>query len=257
MKSLVTGVGSGIGKYLYEVLGGDGLSRQNSARVLREAQNAEFDVIIHCAFNSMKDVSDRELNSYISDNVWLTRQLIQIPHRKFIFFSTVDVYPVSREVCFEEDVLLLDQVTGVYGITKLMSEAMIREQLSNYLIVRPTTLVGRYMRQNTLLRIVNGDSEPLFLSSDSCFNLITYEDVVLFLKSALELDLTGVYNLASSDNITAKNIAQMAETKMKFGGYKYSVGNISNRKAVDVYSGIRKSSKCVVENLLNSLRDDR
>ena len=54
---------------------------------------APFDAIIHCAVNAAKYVSMRTAFGYMDDNFLLTQRLVDIPHRKFIFVSTLAVYP--------------------------------------------------------------------------------------------------------------------------------------------------------------------
>ena len=59
---------------------------------------------------------------YMADNFLLTQQLVNIPHRKFIFVSTLAVYPpTGRAVPEDEDIDLLP-LTGPYAFTKLFSD---------------------------------------------------------------------------------------------------------------------------------------
>ncbi|RLF36491.1 MAG: hypothetical protein DRM99_02630, partial [Thermoplasmata archaeon] len=57
-KIFVSGVKSGLGKYLYEKLDGFGLTRDTSEKELELVKKrGKLDVIIHCAFNSKRGIT--------------------------------------------------------------------------------------------------------------------------------------------------------------------------------------------------------
>ena len=93
MKILTTGIMSGIGRFIHENLGGKGISRETFSEDIEILKKEGVDIIIHCAFNSAKEVTSESLFHYYNDNVLLTNDLVSIPHNKFIFFSTVDLIP--------------------------------------------------------------------------------------------------------------------------------------------------------------------
>ena len=87
----------------------------------------------------------------MDDNFLLTQRLVDIPHRKFVFVSTLAVYPpTSRAVSEDEDVDLMP-LTGPYAFTKLFSDLYVQERASNPLILRTTTLLGPAIRPSTVL----------------------------------------------------------------------------------------------------------
>ena len=95
-KYLVTGVKSGLGKYLYENLPDvNGLDRGGFDLIKDE----EYDTIIHCAFNKAQthaDIGDHY--GYLDDNIFLTQDLLTLKYKKFIYISTIDVYPTVQNV---------------------------------------------------------------------------------------------------------------------------------------------------------------
>jgi len=242
MKIFTTGIGSGIGRFIHEELGGDGLSRERAADCIHQARLEGVDVLIHCAFNSTKNVAANSLYDYYSDNVLLTKELLAIPHKKFIYFSTVDIYPKNNEVHTEKEIPDLDEVSGIYGITKLISESLVQRESGNFLVLRPTALLGRYMRVNTLIRMINGDSSCLFLSGDSCVNYVLYSDILAFIHFAIQHDVKGIYNLASTANATLLEVASFLERNIEFGQHVYDVGKIANAKLDEVFPAFFKTS---------------
>ncbi len=247
MSILTTGVLSGMGRFIHEHLGGRGITRETPAEDMEQLKQEGVDAIIHCAFNSKKEVDSEALFRYVQDNVLLTNELVSIPHNKFIFFSTVDLYCRNGAMKREDDIISLDTVHGLYAETKLISESIIKEKSSNYLILRPTTLVGEYSRKNTLLKMLGGEGHELFLSANSIFNYVLYSDVLDFIRLALHNDLTGIYNVASSENILLAEVDELTGRKASFGSHTYNVGNISNEKISSLCPVFNRTSRELIQ----------
>lgn len=236
---LITGSSSGLGKYLHDQLGGSAFYRDG--RNVKEAE-----VIIHCAFNRAREINSKNLYQYLSDNVFLTKKLAKIPHKKFIYISSVDVYPKDNEKHSEDEVIDVNKISGIYAITKLMSESIIQNLCPNFLILRCSALLGRDARENSLIKIIKENNPTLTLSSESIFNYILHKDVLEFINIAVENDLQGIYNLVSSKNISLFEISELLGKKVSFGNYRYNVGEIDNKKVSKLLSSFKKSSKEVI-----------
>jgi nucleoside-diphosphate-sugar epimerase len=245
MDILTTGVRSGLGRYIHENLGGIGYTRQISKKELQEIENRGVDIIIHCAFNSSHGITYDSLNDYVEDNVFLTKKLASIPHSMFIFISSVDIYPKNDLLHSEDEVIEADSVSGIYGITKLMSEAIVKNCCRNYLILRGSAFLGKYSRKNSLIRIIEEEC-TLTLAGDSVFNYVLHSDILDLIKYMIDNRLTGMYNLVSSENITLSEVANMLGKKVVFGNYRYDVGKIDNRKISAIFPVFNKTSKEVV-----------
>jgi len=248
-KFLITGHKSGLGRYLYEYFGGAGFDRSSKfEHILSEG----VDVIIHCAFNSAKEITSNNLYQYLSDNVFLTKKLTKIPHQKFIYISSVDVYPKNGRKHSEDEVINVNKISGTYAITKLMSESLIQNNCSNFLILRCTALLGRDARANSLIKIIKEKSPALTLSADSEFNYISHKDILEFIKLAVEHNLEGIYNIASSNNIRLLEISELFGKKVDFGTYTYNVGDIDNKKASQILPSLKKISREVIKEFSGS-----
>lgn len=250
MTILTTGALSGLGKYIHENLGGISLSRGMFPEVREKISNSGVDTIIHCAFNSQKKVDSRSLYQYLQDNVLLTEELVAIPHKKFILLSTVDIYPKDGRKHTEEEAIDTDSVNGIYSMTKLMSESIVKSRCSNFLILRAAALLGAQMRENSLLRILDNKDCTLSLSGDSKFNYVFYTNILEFIRLSMGKDLKGIYNTASSDNISLSEVANMAGVQVKFGDYIYDAGSLDNTKISSVSVGFRKTSQEVVKEFI-------
>ena len=241
-KILVTGVGSGLGKYIHQELGGLGLTRQNSEEVLQSAKKSGVDVIIHCAFNPRSDFFSDSFADYIGDNILLTYRLAEIPHRQFIYVSSIDVYPISKTIHTEDEAISANQVSGIYGITKLASESIVQRGSKKFLILRGVGFLGACTRKNSCQKIIEDDPCELTLTADSVFNYVRHADILDFIRLAIQNGTHGIYNLASSQNITLKEVANFFKKKVKYGSHRYDVGEISNQRIAQTSPAFQKTS---------------
>lgn len=243
-KYVITGSSSGLGKYLRRNLGGIGWSRQTSEKEKEEIKKNGAEIIIHCAFNSKRE--PKNLDQYFNDNVLFTGELVKVPHEKFIFISSVDIYPKDGKKHFENEVIKKSKIDGLYGVTKFLSEQVIKKNCSNFLILRCSSLLGRDSRENSLIKTIKQDYPVLTLSAKSIFNYILHKNVLEFINLAIKKDLQGIYNIASSENISLKEIASLLKKEVTYGKYVYNVGDIDNTKAVTYLPSLKKTSKEVV-----------
>lgn len=247
MKFLISGTASGLGKHLFQVFNGISYTHDTPTENLITLQKKGVDIIIHAASNSSNNVTSKDLYSYIEDNIFLTKKLLKIPHKKFIFISSVDVYPKDGKEHNEEEIININSVSGIYAITKLVSESLVKKLSSNYLILRCSAMLGKYSRKNSLIKIMQENKPVLSLSEKSNFNYILHYDISEFIKIATEKNLIGIYNLASADNISLLEVAKFFEKRVKFGNYIYTVGTIDNNRAASLLPHLRKKSKELIE----------
>lgn len=248
MRILITGNKNGLGRYLHENFpGAVGWDRDITEKEKEEVKRQGVDVVVHCAFHSAPEVAFEMLFPYLQDNVFLANELASVPRKKFIFISSVDVYPRGGARHTEDEVIHVNDVHGIYGITKLMAESIVQAQCPNFLIMRCSAFLGPYMRKNSLKKIREDEKPAVTLTPDSECNYVLYEDVLKFVQAAVKKDIQGIYNIASSENIKFAEVADMFKKQVAFGEYKYVVGNIDNTKATRVHPAFQKTSKQVIQ----------
>ena len=253
-KIIIIGSNSGLGKYLHENLDSIGLNRNNAEEMLEKVRQEGTDIIIHCAFNSSKHVDSNTLYDYYSDNVLLTQQLVDIPHKMFIFISSVDIYPKTGELFSEKAETDVNALNSIYSITKLISESIIKRNCRNYLILRCTALLGKDSRKNSLIKILKDKEPEISVSPKSTFNYILHEDILDFIRIAIEKNIQGIYNMASSGNVKISNIANTYNKKVKFGNFIYDVGNINNKKASSLLPSLNKTSEETISKFIEMIK---
>lgn len=106
--------------------------------------------------------------------------------------------------------------------------------------------LGKYSRKNSLIRILEEKNCLLTLSGDSRFNYVLHSDILDFIKFSIKHDLKGIYNLASCENITLLEVAELFGKRVEFGKYHYDVGNINNDKISSIFRAFKKTSKEVI-----------
>lgn len=250
---LTVGTTSGIGQYIHRELDGCAITRATPREEIEELRERGVDVIIHCARNKDKFVSSENLYQYTKDNVFLTRQLIEIPHKKFIYFSSVEVYPKNSREHFENEIIDVDSLNTVYSLTKLMSEAIILDNCKNLLLIRAAVLLGREMRKNSFRQILEEKKCALTLSPESVFNYVLYSDILEFIKHSIKYDLCGIYNASCSENISLSDASKIMCAEPNFGTYIYDVGTINNTKIAELIPHFRRSSKENIELFLKDI----
>ena len=210
MKALITGTNSGLGKWLSkqfkncdEFIRGSNIS--NFIKKEMGFSIPRYDLIIHCAGCVQHSNWDNVGLDLFEDNVFLTRDLTKIPHVKFVFISSID-----------------EAKDTPYGVTKRLSEIIVKQLCDNYLILRPSALLGKEMKKNTFQKIVNG--EDIALTKNTVMNYILYEDIL----DAINSNQKGIKVLRSNGNITIGEVVDIFEKKLKFGEIHYEVEYIKS-----------------------------
>lgn len=247
---LTTGISSGFGKYAYEHVGGLGITRKTANATVERFKKKGVDVIIHCAVNSARVVDAENFQTYFNDNVSLTKKMLSIPHRKFIFMSTVDVYPRDSAKHGEREVLCPSKIKGNYALSKRLSEILVQKHAKNFAILRASSLLGRYSKPNSIIKIVRNRKPAVSLTADSELNCVRHETVLRLIRKIVQHDLRGIFNVTSSRNIPVREIAQMAGRKIRFGHYRYRVGRINNQKVAAILPDFKKTSRQVINQFI-------
>lgn len=231
-KILVTGTNSGLGKYIASQINCTVLTREDNESVLDKS----YDTIIHCAFNSRKNIND--YYDIVRDNIFLTKDLCKVPHNKFVFISSIDVYR-------EED--------SLYKISKLMAESIVNKMATNPLTLRCSAILGETMRKNNFRKIIEDVDPKLSLSGKSSFNYILQEDILNFLNIAIKKDYNGIVDFVSSTNITLQEISDLLEKKVNFGSYVYKTPELSSESLASVFPPAALTSKQNVKRYLKDI----
>jgi nucleoside-diphosphate-sugar epimerase len=194
---LITGINSGLGKYLYDNLPNSlGLNRDNFDTIKDE----NYQTIIHCAFNKENTITDYK--KYLDDNIFLTQRLKNLKYNKFVYISTVDVYQEHH---------------NMYSSFKKLAETLLDE---NDLILRCPMMLGDTMKPNHATKIKD-NIESIGLSGKSKFNYLLMDDLVEFFISDDYKQYKGVIDFVANDLVELEDVKQYFNSTTKLGEYVY------------------------------------
>jgi nucleoside-diphosphate-sugar epimerase len=250
-KLLITGAASGLGAAVHRALGGTAMTRTTPWAEIEAG--APYEAIVHCAFGSQKLVTPANAYAYLDDNLLLTERLAALPHRKFVFISSIDIYPVPRQGAKENDDYDLARLSGPYPFAKLLSDALVRARCADHLILRPASLLGPAMRPSTTLRVLTERAPRVFLHPDSRFNFVLHDDIAAFIVRAIAEDIRGVFNVASTGSIRLGDMAGHLGLAVTFGEHVYDAGDVSNAKIAAIEPAFRRSSAATLNRFIDTL----
>lgn len=222
-KYLVTGIKSGLGKYLYENLpDAYGLDRGGFNLIKDE----EYDTIIHCAFNKAQfptDIGDHY--GYLEDNILLTQDLLKLKYRKFVYISTIDVYPPTP---------------NVYGLFKIFAESIVKQKPGT-IILRCSMILGENTKPNHITKLKDG-IDRLTLSGQSKFNYILNSDILKFVESYSLRCPEGIIDFVANKPAELSEVVSMISPNTKLLSYTYDADYKWLNPIYDTYEEFDKSS---------------
>ena len=226
MNILVTGTNRGLGKYISSNYQGcDTFTRENT---MNEFIDKKYDLIIHCAASVSHYDWNNVTSKFFDDNIKLTSELVKINHSKFVYVSSMDQSKDSP-----------------YGISKRISESIVRDQCSNHLIIRPSGLLGKEMKENTFQKILK--NKPIALTSDSVMNYIIYKDVLEVINN----NLSGTVAVSANGDVTMGEIVKLLDKNIEFGEIYYNMEISDNDFSLRKGFNLNKTSE---DNILEFVR---
>jgi nucleoside-diphosphate-sugar epimerase len=172
----------------------------------------------------------------------LTERLLEIPHNCFVFVSSHAVYPADGIARAENDELHVSSALSLYGTCKLLGEQLVLSRSAWPVVLRCSSLVGETGRPNNIMRILRRQSGSVYLSGDSPYNLIAYEQVLELIQLIWAEKLKGVFNLGASDWKTLRQIADHLGVNIEFGNHLYVPPIADLRKVQEISPVFRKST---------------
>jgi len=220
---LITGVGSGLGKYLLDhIPNSTGLKRGEFNLI----KHKDFDTIIHCAFNKENIITDYK--KYLEDNIFLTQDLKKLNNTKFIYISTVDVYQENPTM---------------YAYFKRFAETLLKPE---DLTLRCPMLLGNTMKFNHTTKLKD-NIESLGLSEESEFSYLLMDDLVEFFISGDYKQYKGIVDFVPKGTVKLKYVKEYFNSTTKLGNYVY-------KNSLDyvnpIYTLNSKYNKTALDNLI-------
>lgn len=168
------------------------------------------DVVIHAAALTNVDLCEENKDFAYESNIQSTQNLVAlvIPSTYFIYISSDSVYDGKNGNYKESDSA---NPINYYGYTKLMGEKIVRK-LSNHLILRINLFGYHIFKNKTSLGewIISSLKNKIKINgfTDAVFSPLYIATICEIIEKSINLDLYGVFNCGSLDNISKFHFAQ-------------------------------------------------
>ncbi|HEX9060656.1 MAG TPA: NAD(P)-dependent oxidoreductase [Clostridia bacterium] len=255
MKVLLTGIGGFIGSHLAKAWQDAALDFVGVSR-RKLSDNNEFqliycdlangvpyeksvDIIVHAAAKSPSP--DARIEDFVSSNVEGTRKLLEyaVKHgvSKFIYLSSVSVYGTVQVPIVDEETAVVDP--GIYGMTKLIGELLVKEAgLKSSIALRLPGVLGPGAKTPWLCKVLDNlkNNMPVeYFNPYSPFNnLLHVDDLDMFIRHLFSYEWEGfnVVTLASKRSMPVRHLLE--GLKRKTGSLSELIELNDNRKSFQI-----------------------
>jgi len=164
--------------------------------------------------------------------------------KKYIYISSIDVYPdhSNPESTDENSVIDINQ-QNAYGFHKYLSEQIVKKNLSDWIILRPSSILGKNLKKGPFFDLLNHN--PIFVTLDTKLQLITTEVIAeiinLILKKSIECEILNIGGVGVFEFI---NIGKYFDYKIKVSSKaEKQLYNMNINKLKRFFSNLRTSEE--------------
>lgn len=227
------------------VLGADLVSNLSSTfkveSINRDNYNSfageKCDVLINANGNSKRFWANKNrIEDFKASTLSVYNTLIDFKFNKYIYISSSDVYFDHGNPNFaKEELEVKSELLSPYGLHKYLSECIIKNSLSDYVILRSSLILGDNMRKGPIYDLLN--NKPLFISSNSRLQMITTSEIANIVKSLIEKKVSNeVFNMGG---IGAVDFGKMEEIAGKYAvissGAEKQVYEMNVKKLLSIF----------------------
>ncbi len=221
-KILITGANGYIGsflkkklKYKYKIetlgrnIGNDWIiDLSNSKKVKYFFSKSKFDCIIHCAANVPgKKIKVFSKESYFINHLF-TKNIIKNHNKSMIFISSTKVYNKIARVGYPFPIEV-NKISD-YASSKILSENLIINKASKYLILRAPSVIGPDVKNGLLYKTVNEKFILKKIPKDN-WCIVSIRHLLNPIESFIEGKLNnGIYNVGYNVDYSFSNILNYA-----------------------------------------------
>jgi nucleoside-diphosphate-sugar epimerase len=213
----------------YTVIGGRGfigskivdtLKCENANVWVPEKNNTELftkelGIVIYCAGHG--DCDNGFLKVLDSNVLLLSKVIEKSSFDRLIYVSSTRIYMGQSESNEASDLSILFQDSRrLFNLTKLIAEELLLKSKKDIAIVRPSNVYGLALESPLFLpsiirNAVNNGKVDMYVSPEYAKDYVSVDDVaVMTIKIAQDVSSKGeIFNIASGDNISAKEIADI------------------------------------------------
>jgi dTDP-4-dehydrorhamnose reductase len=212
------------------------ISTNNIKKVI---DNIKPNIIINCIGMGNVDLCETHQKKARLINYKFTKELIALTNKlnvKLIQFSSSLIYDGKAD-CYTEDSIA--NPLSYYGRLKKEADKYIKENSSNYILIRPTTLFGikeDFHRDNPVNFIVNkiANNENLYLIDDDLTNFLFIDDLIICINQLIISNVNGEFNIGGNESISRYELGLRIKSIMNRDSYNIRKTNSNEFKTVAI-----------------------
>jgi len=211
----------------------------NSSNI-QDISNYEYETVFCAAPSAIKWKANKEPAEDLQQIYNLVKYFKDIKTKRFILFSTVDVYNYFPS---DEDSVIDITKTTFYGKNRFLLENFVMKYFNLYNIIRLPGLFGEGLKKNIIFDLLNDNINYKINANDS-YQWFYLKDLSLIINKVIKQNIS-IYNV-STESITNKELVENIankyvnflvydnsniyyDMKTKYGNYLYTKTDIFNK----------------------------
>jgi len=219
---------------------GTNLKKQYNFSHFYNSSNYEYETVFCAAPSAIKWKANKEPAEDLQQIYNLVKYFKDIKTKRFILFSTVDVYNYFPS---DEDSVIDITKTTFYGKNRFLLENFVMKYFNLYNIIRLPGLFGEGLKKNIIFDLLNDNINYKINANDS-YQWFYLKDLSLIINKVIKQNIS-IYNV-STESITNKELVENIankyvnflvydnsniyyDMKTKYGNYLYTKTDIFNK----------------------------
>jgi UDP-glucose 4-epimerase len=203
------------------------------------------DAIVHLSSTVGDNFFNNDFNYYYSKDLLSLLNILQFTSenkvKNFVFASTEWVYGDNKndDRVYEDQYLLRNTIKSFYGLSKIISENLIKtlylnKKIINYIILRFSIVYGKRKKPGSAVEgifseIKKNNKIIINWSKNSSRRFINVKDLCSGIVEAIKIRKPNIINLSSNQLISLKNIIDLSQKILK---KKVKIHNINRNNLV-------------------------
>lgn len=216
--------------------------------------NKSFDVLVNANGNSKRFwANENILKDFSFSTVSVYNSLFDFKFSQYIYISSSDVYERhnSNKYASEKDIPTVEILTP-YGFHKYISELIVRKYSKNFIIIRPSMILGKKMKKGPIYDIMH--NKTLFIPRESNLQMITTGEISRIIQHLIAKKVVNkVFNCGGKGVVSFKNINKYFSCPIRFNQSAEIQEYEMNVDKLDAIYSLQTSEK-YLENFIENLK---
>lgn len=173
-----------------------------------EFKGRDCDILINVSGNSKKYLSNESpVEDFCFSLEALLRSFFDFSFRKYIYLSSIDVYPDHEDPDRnrEDSVIDIGKISH-YGFHKYLGEKMVEHYLSDWIIIRLGGVLGPGLKKNPVFDLIH--NIPLRVDERSEYQYLTTNYLAELVFGLIEREKWGeIFNICGKGTVALKEIS--------------------------------------------------